>query len=189
MFTPEDGKRSQRKLTDRLLHERKKKESILKQSGVLSKMRLRLLLSANSRPAQSKINKNPSLTHSQEERKKISLAQKEKDWRHWSNRRQKKTSLRCKASGNIDRYTTSKRKHLFNQIRITRVVVTTPTRRQRRYLYFFLKNVVGCQHVPWQSKREPIIIYDGEEIQIDTTKKSLTQCAADQSLVSISFHN
>ena len=65
----------------------------------------------------------------------------------------KKTSLRCKASGNIDRCTTSKRKVLFNQIRITRVVVTTPTRRQRRYLYFFKKNVVGCQHVPWQSKR------------------------------------
>ena len=97
MFTPEDGKRSQRKLTDRLLHERKKKESILKQSGVLSKMRLRLLLSANSRPAQSKINKNPSHTHT-EPGKKISLAAKKKKAGDidQTDAPKKKTSLRYK---------------------------------------------------------------------------------------------
>ena len=148
----------------------------------------RLLLSANNRPAQSKINKNPSHT-TRKERNYHWLQKKKRLATLIKSTPKKKDVVALQASGNIDRYTTSKRKVLFNQIRITRVVVTTPTRRQRRYLYFFLKNVVGCQHVPWQSKREPIIIYDGEEIQIDTTKKSLTQCAADQSLVSISFHN
>ena len=61
------------------------------------------------------------------------------------------------------------------------MVVTTPTRRQRRYVFLKRMSYERCQQVPRQSERAPIIISDfREEIQIDTTEKSLTQCAADQ---------
>ena len=91
----------------------------------------------------------------------------------------KKDVVALQASGNIDCCTTTKRGFLFNQIRF--VVVTTPTRRQRRYVFLKRMSYERCQQVPRQSERAPIIISDfREEIQIDTTEKSLTQCAADQ---------
>ena len=157
----------------------KKKESILKQSGVLSKMRLRLLLSANSRPAQSKINKNPSHTHRARKENIIGCKKKKAGDIDQTDAQKKKDVVALQASGNIDCCTTTKRGFLFNQIRF--VVVTTPTRRQRRYVFLKRMSYERCQQVPRQSERAPIIISDfREEIQIDTTEKSLTQCAADQ---------